>query len=103
LFDNGLRHSEADSQRAELRIDVEVDPVNRQVLMDVVDYGNGVAESQLGRLFEPFFTTSRQGSGLGLYLCKELCEINGADLFYQRTSTGESAFRLSLKLDEDFR
>jgi len=103
LFDNGLRHSEADSGRAELRVDVAVDRVNRQVLVDIVDYGNGVAESQLGRLFEPFFTTSRQGSGLGLYLCKELCEINGADLFYQRTSTGESAFRLSLKLNEDFR
>jgi two-component system sensor histidine kinase PilS (NtrC family) len=48
-------------------------------------------------LFEPFFTTSEKGSGLGLYLCKELCEINGAGLIYRRTDAGESRFRVSLK------
>ncbi len=101
LFDNGLRHSEADSGRAELRIDCKLDPTNSRAFIDIVDFGDGVAEGNLNRLFEPFFTTSKQGSGLGLYLCKELCEINGAGLFYQRTDAGESAFRLSLKLDED--
>lgn len=101
LFDNGLRHSMADSGSAELRIDCQLDSHNQRAIVDVVDFGNGVTESDLDRLFEPFFTTSKQGSGLGLYLCKELCEINGAELFYQRTASGESAFRLSLKLGED--
>ncbi|MDA8947429.1 ATP-binding protein, partial [Luminiphilus sp.] len=50
------------------------------------------------RLFEPFFTTTPEGTGLGLYLCKELCESNGADIVYQRTHDGRSSFRLSLRL-----
>lgn len=91
----------ADSGSAELRIDCHLDSHNQRAIVDVVDFGNGVTKSDLDRLFEPFFTTSKQGSGLGLYLCKELCEINGAELFYQRTASGESAFRLSLKLGED--
>jgi two-component system, NtrC family, sensor histidine kinase PilS len=37
-----------------------------------------------------------EGSGMGLYLCKELCEINNADLSYRPTPRGESCFRLSL-------
>ena len=101
LFDNGLRHSIADSKRAELRLECHFDTNVTRIFVDVVDFGDGVPESRLSRLFEPFFTTSRQGSGLGLYLCKELCEINGAELSYQRTASGESAFRLSLKIDED--
>jgi two-component system sensor histidine kinase PilS (NtrC family) len=35
-------------------------------------------------LFEPFFSTRSRGSGLGLYLCKELCERHGADIRYLR-------------------
>ena len=79
-----------------MRIDVLPDPSGQSVFIDIVDFGLGVAEHNLTRLFEPFFTTSKQGSGLGLYLCKELCEINGARVSYQRTRLGESAFRLTL-------
>ena len=96
LLDNGLRHSEEEGNCSRVRIDVLPDPSGQSVFIDVVDFGLGVAEHNLTRLFEPFFTTSKQGSGLGLYLCKELCEINGARVSYQRTRLGESAFRLIL-------
>ena len=72
-----------------------MDKQTSQVHLDIVDFGLGVAEYNLTRLFEPFFTTSNHGSGLGLYLCKELCEINGARLSYRRTDAGESAFRIT--------
>ena len=96
LLDNGLRHSEEEGDCSRVRIDVLPGAKSQTVLIDVVDFGLGVAEHNLPRLFEPFFTTSKQGSGLGLYLCKELCEINGARVSYQRTQFGESAFRLTL-------
>ena len=99
LIDNGLRHSRDDSDRSEVRVEVSSDPNSQSVHIDVIDYGLGVAENNIGRLFEPFFTTSREGSGLGLYLCKELCEINGAGLIYQPTPAGESAFRVTVSLE----
>jgi len=100
LLDNGLRHSKEDSNRSVVRVETSLEQSAGLANITVVDYGFGVAESNLSRLFEPFFTTSSQGSGLGLYLCKELCEINGAGLIYQPTRNDESAFRVSLKLEE---
>lgn len=97
LLDNALRHSFEDANRYEARIDISTDPGGGQVFLDVVDYGLGVAERDVARLFEPFFTTSKDGCGLGLYLCKELCEINGAGLVFQPTTANESAFRVSIQ------
>ena len=65
-------------------------------MIDVIDYGTGVPRADQAKLFEPFFTTVAEGSGMGLYLCKELCEINNASLSYRPTDKGESCFRISL-------
>jgi two-component system, NtrC family, sensor histidine kinase PilS len=46
----------------------------------VRDSGPGIDEAARAHLFEPFFTTSRQGTGLGLFVCRELCEANQAQL-----------------------
>jgi len=99
LLDNALRHSQGKMGTAIVRIDLEPDAKAVQCHIDVVDFGYGVPETNLTRLFEPFFTTSTTGSGLGLYLCKELCEINGAGLLYRRTDADESCFRVSLKME----
>ena len=95
LLDNALRHSLEEGDSSRIRLDTTVDKQGHLVHLDVVDFGLGVAEYNLPRLFEPFFTTSKHGSGLGLYLCKELCEINSARLTYRRTAAGESAFRIT--------
>jgi two-component system, NtrC family, sensor histidine kinase PilS len=50
--------------------------------LSVVDDGAGVAEALRGHLFEPFFTTASSGTGLGLYISREICEANGASLEY---------------------
>ncbi|MDD2721264.1 MAG: histidine kinase dimerization/phospho-acceptor domain-containing protein [Gallionella sp.] len=50
--------------------------------LDVLDDGPGVAEENRAKLFEPFFTTAEAGTGLGLFVARELCEANGALLEY---------------------
>ena len=54
----------------------------RQVELNVMDNGPGVAPAAQGQLFEPFFTTDSTGTGLGLYLARELCAANRAALEY---------------------
>ncbi len=53
-----------------------------RIHLDVRDDGPGVAIESLPHLFEPFFTTDTKGTGLGLYIARELAEVNGAGLEY---------------------
>jgi two-component system sensor histidine kinase PilS (NtrC family) len=55
---------------------------NMRMMLDIKDDGPGVPPANQARLFEPFFTTADQGTGLGLYIARELCEANGARLEY---------------------
>jgi len=64
-----------------------------QVELNVVDDGPGVAREMRGQLFEPFFTTESKGTGLGLYLARELCAANRATLEYVDDMPG-AHFRL---------
>ena len=91
LFDNGIRHG-----KPQLRIEIGVDISRQQPYIRVVDFGPGISEENTRHLFEPFFTTENTGSGLGLYICKELCEANQAIISYTRTEQGESCFHLQL-------
>jgi len=96
LLDNALRHGKLKTQQESARIFVDLDFSTHQCHVDIIDQGEGVPKSELPKLFEPFFTTIPEGSGMGLYLCKELCEINNADLTYRTTKNGESCFRISM-------
>ncbi len=96
LLDNGLRHSKLATGRETARIEVSMDFATHQCLVDVIDAGEGVPEQDQPKLFEPFFTTVPEGSGMGLYLCKELCEVNNAHLSYRKNKRGESCFRIAL-------
>jgi two-component system sensor histidine kinase PilS (NtrC family) len=51
-----------------------------RVELHIIDDGAGVGEEAGGKIFEPFFTTHSKGTGLGLYIARELCEANDAVL-----------------------
>jgi len=64
--------------------------------LDIIDDGPGISEYEKDKLFEPFYTTSDQGTGLGLYIARELCEANGARLNHLAVPTGKgSCFRIN--------
>ncbi|MEW8507643.1 MAG: ATP-binding protein [Candidatus Thiodiazotropha sp.] len=63
-------------------------------VVDVIDNGPGIAPKVARQIFEPFFTTRNSGTGLGLYIAKELSETNRIRLEYIPGPTGGSCFRL---------
>jgi two-component system sensor histidine kinase PilS (NtrC family) len=67
-----------------------------ELWLDIRDDGPGISAADRSRLFEPFFTTDTRGTGLGLYIARELAESNAARLEYQDTGHG-ACFRLLLK------
>ncbi len=64
--------------------------------IEVIDNGEVISREHQGHLFEPFFTTSVSGTGLGLYISKELAELNQAKLSYYFTDDNHNCFRLCL-------
>jgi len=78
LLDNALRHSRNLSRS--VRLQVKAGNAAGLVELHVIDDGGGVPESERAQIFEPFFTTHHLGTGLGLFIARELCEANGASL-----------------------
>ncbi len=91
---NAWRHSRREV--ASVRIVVGPAATPGHLLLEVLDDGVGVGAEAQAHLFEPFFTTEAQGTGLGLYIARELCEGNGARLEYVEGSGG-GHFRITLK------
>ncbi|MBU6955313.1 PAS domain-containing sensor histidine kinase [Hahella sp. HN01] len=95
LVGNGLRYSKLESARSWVKLVVGEIEETGQAFIDVIDIGPGIKEEQLNHLFEPFFTTDPKGTGLGLYLSKELCEANQAQLDYLTRQEGGGCFRIT--------
>ncbi len=63
--------------------------------LDVCDRGPGVDDESIKHLFEPFFTTEREGTGLGLYIAREVCELNHASLHHLGQTKHGHCFRIT--------
>jgi two-component system sensor histidine kinase PilS (NtrC family) len=86
LCRNALRHSRRGPASIAIRIALERS--GSIVKLDVIDDGPGVAAAVRTQLFEPFFTTAAGGTGLGLYIAREVCEANGATLDFVESPRG---------------
>ncbi len=97
LCENGLRYGQdyQGQPRVELRGGMAHD--QQRPFLDVIDHGSGIPEDATEHIFEPFYTTSNTGSGLGLYISRELAECNQANLKYIPVVTGGSCFRISFQ------
>lgn len=91
LVQNAMRYCR--NRPASVRVELKSDG-GGVVELHVSDDGPGIADAQRGQIFEPFFTTSAGGTGLGLYIARELCEANGASLVFVGNTPG-AHFRIS--------
>ncbi len=78
LVTNALRY--CTRQTGSIRLSVDTSREARGTELHVADDGPGVPAESRGQVFEPFFTTHSKGTGLGLYIARELCEANQAVL-----------------------
>ncbi|HVB47592.1 MAG TPA: ATP-binding protein [Burkholderiales bacterium] len=78
LLRNAVRHARIEPRSVRIVLKAYANRVE----LNVLDNGPGVPPANQGQLFEPFFTTDSKGTGLGLYLARELCAANRASLEY---------------------
>ena len=95
LCKNGWRHCK--NEENSLKLTVTSLAKTRTVQIEISDDGEGIPEEIRGNLFEPFFTTEKTGTGLGLYIARELADANGAKLQYKPSDFGTQFIMLIKK------
>jgi two-component system sensor histidine kinase PilS (NtrC family) len=93
LVENAVKYG---SREAEAVIDLRAGRLagSGRPFVEVADRGAGIAPEAAERIFEPFFTSEAGGTGLGLFISRELAQSNGALLVYEPRPGGGSIFRL---------
>jgi two-component system sensor histidine kinase PilS (NtrC family) len=93
LCDNAVKYA---SETGGIMVEIEGGRMTGQgrPYIDVLDCGHGVDKATADKIFEPFFTARSGGTGLGLYISRELCELNRATLLYLDRPGGGSIFRI---------
>jgi two-component system, NtrC family, sensor histidine kinase PilS len=86
LCKNGWRHSM--QQKNSLNVRVYTNGQSLVTNVEITDDGEGIPDNIHTHLFEPFFTTEKSGTGLGLYISRELAGANGANLQYKQSVIG---------------
>ena len=93
LCENALKHGATDGE-APISLRLGRIAATGRPFLEVADRGNGIDPALAERIFEPFFTGSTGGTGLGLFIARELCQTNGALLAYEARPGGGSTFRV---------
>ncbi|HQR49747.1 MAG TPA: ATP-binding protein, partial [Steroidobacteraceae bacterium] len=93
LCDNALKHA-ADARPELILLRAGRIASTGRPFLEIADRGTGIGPANAERIFEPFFTGKTGGTGLGLFISRELCQTNGAVLAYEARSGGGSIFRI---------
>jgi len=97
LFKNALQATPVD---AVLELRVEVRGVGDQILVRVTDNGPGIDAEMQQRIFDPFFSTKTEGSGLGLSVSYAIAQAHGGDLRVESEVGKGTTFTLSIPIDQ---
>ncbi|MGO9934271.1 MAG: sensor histidine kinase [Steroidobacteraceae bacterium] len=93
LCDNALKYGET---RDAVKIEIKLGRMNsnNRPFLDIADRGPGIEPHAVDRIFEPFFSGRKGGTGLGLFIARELCQLNHAILLYEPREGNGSIFRI---------
>jgi len=97
LMENALKHARTDDKPPVITLRVSPIRGHREMALDIIDNGPGIPLEKRSQVFEPFFTTHKQGSGLGLYIARQLCDANQAPLEYVQVPNAGACFRILLR------
>lgn len=98
LLENAMRHAGRKDIPPEVILRIEHLPSAGYCVVSVEDNGKGINKESINQIFEPFFTTHKQGSGLGLYIARQLCEVNQAELTVDSTVGSSTSFHIRIAL-----
>ena len=98
LLDNAVDHASRGRSDPKVRLALSRDQESGFCVITVADNGPGINQAQLSKIFEPFYTTRKEGSGLGLYIAKQLCEANQAELTVDSQPDKGAYFHVRLAL-----
>ncbi|MDH3553936.1 MAG: HAMP domain-containing histidine kinase, partial [Gammaproteobacteria bacterium] len=93
LCDNAVKYA---SETGGILVEIQADRMqgHGRPYVEVLDHGLGIDASTADKMFEPFYTERAGGTGLGLYISRELCELNRATLLHIDRPGGGSIFRI---------
>jgi two-component system sensor histidine kinase PilS (NtrC family) len=78
------------------KVEVKLGRQGAHALLEVSDSGDGIAQGDLGRIFDPFYTTKERGTGLGLAIVHRIVEAHGGELSVKSEQGRGSTFRVAL-------
>jgi len=101
LSENALRHGRKGAGSGP-RVEYRIGPLAAagSGYLEVLDRGPGISPEVAENIFEPFYTSDPRGTGLGLFIARELCECNRARLSYAPRPHGGSCFRIEFGAHE---
>jgi two-component system sensor histidine kinase PilS (NtrC family) len=94
LCDNAVKYASVAAGAIAVELSCGLLEPSGRPFLEVADRGPGITPDKVEQIFEPFYTGQPGGTGLGLYISRELAERNGATLRYQSRPGGGSAFRI---------
>jgi len=97
---NLCTNAQLHNQGAAISLTITCWKSDRGTIIDVMDDGNGISDMDREKLFEPFYSTHHAGTGLGLFIIRELCELNKAAVESLPSEMG-AHFRVTLVAAQD--
>jgi two-component system sensor histidine kinase PilS (NtrC family) len=100
LCQNAVRHGTKSTDALHIRLIGRRAAASDRPILDIMDNGVGIDTELAEKIFEPFFTTKNSGTGLGLYIARDICESNQSHLEYIPVPEGGSCFRITFTSKE---
>ena len=84
-----------------LRVSIDIDQFKKEIIVSFVDTGIGISKENLQKIFNPFFTTKNEGTGLGLSLVHQIIQVHNGKINVESTKGKGTKIRIILPITMD--